>query len=67
MKWISDRKIRLLLALLGATALWIISSVPVINGSVSGVVAIFLGAICVLSAVGTVLIFGYGLTVWFDL
>ena len=65
MEWISDRKIRLLLALMGTTALWIISGVPVVNGSVSGIVAVFLGAIAILSAIGTLLIFGLGLTVWF--
>jgi hypothetical protein len=65
MEWISDRKIRFLLALLGAAALWVVSAVPVINGSISGVAAVFLGAIGILAAIGTLLIFGIGLTVWF--
>jgi hypothetical protein len=65
MEWVSDRKIRLLLALLGAAALWITTSVPVINGSISGVLAVVLGAIGILAAIGTLLIFGIGLTVWF--
>jgi hypothetical protein len=65
MEWISDRKIRFLLALLGAAALWVVTAVPVINGNISGVAAVFLGAVGILAAIGTLLIFGIGLTVWF--
>jgi len=65
--WSDEAKTRayILVALLGSTILWIACGVPVLNGTVSGVVAVFLGAICVLSGIATFFLFAVGLTRWF--
>ena len=67
MNWSDETKLRALLvmALVVCAVVWIACGVPVINGSVSGAVAVFLGALCVLSGIATFFLFAVGMTRWF--